>query len=196
MSLASERLEASSVSSPAKDSPFGFIRSPGADEWNRRTVITEDRQYPGSCSSVHADADDADEGKNSLQARWTRCPAFETRAQTHPSISRLSAPRARHVRDDVVVSNRPCEVSELPAWKAQSPIEIYDQVLDSDRTPAFPTARGTTRRTACVDATLTDINSLRCSRVTEIRAAVRRARSKARPRTRFWRGRAPRSFAF
>ena len=86
-------------------------------------------------------------------------PKFRQGHKPHPSIFSSFRAAGANMSETTSSSAQPSVrgKSELPTWKAQSPIEIYDQVLDERPAPTFPTARGTTRRTACVDATLTDI---------------------------------------
>ncbi len=135
VSLASERLEASSVSSPAKDSPFGFTSDPPAQTSGTdapsspKTDSTADPARPSTPTPTTPM-----KGKSSLQAAMdavSDVPKFRAPQTTSVDLSSFRAAGA-NMSETTSSSAQPSVrgKSELPAWKAQSPIEIYDQVLD------------------------------------------------------------------
>ena len=142
VSLASERLETSSVSSTAKDSPFGFASEPPMQ--TSGTEVPSSPKMDGTADPARPSTPTPTtpiRGKSALQAAMdavSEAPKFRSPQTTSVDLSSFRT--AANMSETTSSSAQPLVrgKSELPAWKAQSPIEIYDQVLDERPSTEIP----------------------------------------------------------
>ena len=150
VSFSSDRLDAASVAALSKESPFAFTSNEPATSSAEPVkqpqppspkVETRDGEGVPSRPSTPAAPMTPPRGKSALQAAMDAVSeTANSRAPMNPS-SYLSPLRTGRTSDaSSLSSSAPASTTkgELPTWKAQSPIEIYDQVLDERPSSTIP----------------------------------------------------------
>ena len=150
VSFSSDRLDAASVAALSKESPFAFTSNEPATSSAEPAkqpqppspkVETRDGEGVPSRPSTPTAPMTPSRGKSALQAAMDAVSeTANSRAPVNPS-SYLSPLRTGRMSDaSSLSSSAPAATTkgELPAWKAQSPIEIYDQVLDERPSSTIP----------------------------------------------------------
>ena len=150
VSFSSDRLDAASVAALNKESPFAFTSNEPATSSAEPVkqpqppspkVETRDGEGVPSRPSTPAAPMTPPRGKSALQAAMDAVSeTANSRAPMNPS-SYLSPLRTGRTSDaSSLSSSAPASTTkgELPTWKAQSPIEIYDQVLDERPSSTIP----------------------------------------------------------
>ena len=150
VSFSSDRLDAASVAALSKESPFAFTSNEPATSSAEPAkqpqppspkVETRDGEGVPSRPSTPTAPMTPSRGKSALQAAMDAVSeTANSRAPVNPS-SYLSPLRTGRMSDaSSLSSSAPASTTkgELPAWKAQSPIEIYDQVLDERPSSTIP----------------------------------------------------------
>jgi len=150
VSFSSDRLDAASVAALSKESPFAFTSNEPATSSAEPVkqpqppspkVETRDGEGVPSRPSTPTAPMTPPRGKSALQAAMDAVSeTANSRAPVNPS-SYLSPLRTGRMSDaSSLSSSAPASTTKggLPAWKAQSPIEIYDQVLDERPSSTIP----------------------------------------------------------
>jgi len=150
VSFSSDRLDAASVAALSKESPFAFTSNEPATSSAEPVkqpqppspkVETRDGEGVPSRPSTPTAPMTPPRGKSALQAAMDAVSeTANSRAPVNPS-SYLSPLRTGRMSDaSSLSSSAPASTTkgELPTWKAQSPIEIYDQVLDERPSSTIP----------------------------------------------------------